>query len=55
MHTAVGLKPIATIIALMIGGKLLGIVGVLLAVPIIIVIQEIISEVLFQKKILTKT
>jgi predicted PurR-regulated permease PerM len=55
MHTAVGLKPIATIIALMIGGKLLGIVGVLLAVPIVIVIQEIISEVLFQKKILTKT
>src|SRR2546427_13231463 len=33
MRSAVGLSPLLTILALVIGGKLLGIVGALLAVP----------------------
>lgn len=49
MKTAVGLKPIVTIIALMIGGKLLGIAGAILAIPILIVIMELTEEILKQK------
>lgn len=49
MKTAVGLKPIVTIIALMIGGKLLGIAGAILAIPILIVIMEVAEDILLQK------
>ncbi|KKR80472.1 MAG: hypothetical protein UU29_C0012G0026 [Candidatus Daviesbacteria bacterium GW2011_GWA2_40_9] len=46
MKRAVGLNPILVILAVTIGGRLLGIGGALLAVPIAVVIQVILSEVL---------
>jgi len=42
----VGLRPVLTIIALMIGGKLMGIGGVILSIPTVLVIQTIIQEVI---------
>ncbi|HCM82616.1 MAG: hypothetical protein UW37_C0014G0003 [Candidatus Gottesmanbacteria bacterium GW2011_GWA2_44_17] len=44
MKKSVGLPPLLTIIALMIGGKLAGIAGVVLAVPVVLIIQEILHE-----------
>lgn len=46
MKKAVGLNPILVILAISIGGRLLGIGGALLAVPIAVVIQVILQEVL---------
>ncbi len=46
MKRAVGINPLVVILAIAIGGKLLGIPGALLAVPITVVIQLIIEEVL---------
>ena len=46
MKRAVGLNPLLVIIAITIGGRLLGIVGALLAVPIAVVIQIILPEVI---------
>ena len=43
MQKAVGLNPLVSIIALLIGGKLAGIVGVLLAIPVVTVIGVIID------------
>lgn len=44
MKRAVGLNPLLVILAVSIGGRLLGIAGALLAVPIAVVIQLIIQE-----------
>lgn len=44
MRRAVGLSPIITLAALIIGGKLAGIMGVLLAVPITLGIETILTE-----------
>lgn len=46
MKRAVGLNPILVILAISIGGRLLGIGGALLAVPIAVVIQLILQETL---------
>lgn len=46
MKKAVGLNPLLVILAISIGGRLLGIGGALLAVPIAVVIQVILEEVL---------
>jgi len=45
MRKATGLHPIITLIALIVGGKLAGILGVLLAVPVTIFIETVIIEV----------
>jgi len=50
MKKSVGLPPLLTIIALMIGGKLAGIAGAVLAVPVLLVIQEIFQEVFSKPK-----
>lgn len=50
MKKSVGLPPLLTIIALMIGGKLAGIAGAVLAVPVVLVIQEILQEVFTKPK-----
>ncbi|MEK7577926.1 MAG: AI-2E family transporter [Patescibacteria group bacterium] len=42
MKRSVGLSPVLTILALMIGGRFAGIAGAILAVPILLTIQEII-------------
>lgn len=44
MRRAVGLNPLLVILAVTVGGRLLGITGALLAVPIAVVIQLIIQE-----------
>jgi predicted PurR-regulated permease PerM len=46
MRHAVGLSPLLTIIAVVIGAKLLGVVGVLLSVPVAAALQVIVGEVL---------
>ncbi len=46
MRRAVGLNPLVVILAVAIGGKILGIAGALLAVPITVVIQIITEDVL---------
>lgn len=43
MQKAVGLNPLVSIIALLIGGKLAGIVGVLLAIPVVAVIGVVLE------------
>jgi predicted PurR-regulated permease PerM len=45
MRSAVGLSPLLTILALIIGGKLLGIAGALLAVPVAAALQVIVGEI----------
>lgn len=45
MRRAVGLSPLLTILALIIGGKLLGLVGALIAVPVAAAMQVLVGEV----------
>lgn len=49
MKKAVGLNPLIIILAIAIGGRLLGIGGALLAVPLAVVIQIIITHILLEK------
>lgn len=51
MKRAVGLNPLMVILAIAIGGRLLGIAGALLAVPLAVVIQIIAAEVIEGEKI----
>lgn len=51
MKRAVGLNPLIVILAVAIGSRLLGIAGALLAVPITVVVQIIIEDVLKEEKI----
>jgi predicted PurR-regulated permease PerM len=46
MRHTVGLSPLLTIIAVVIGAKLLGVVGVLLSVPVAAALQVIVGEIL---------
>jgi predicted PurR-regulated permease PerM len=50
MKYSVGLNPLVVILAVAIGGRLLGISGALLAVPITVVVQIIIEEVLREEQ-----
>lgn len=49
MKKSIGMSPLVTIVSLMIGGKLLGVVGAILAVPVVLVIQTIIGSMLLKK------
>lgn len=51
MKKAVGLNPLAVIIAVTIGGRLLGIAGALLAVPITVVAQIIMEDLITQDNV----
>lgn len=51
MKKAVGLNPLIVILAVAIGGKLLGIAGALLAVPIAVVLQIILEEGIHEEKV----
>lgn len=51
MKRAVGLNPLVVILAIAIGSRLLGLAGALLAVPIAVVIQIIVIEIIEEKKI----
>lgn len=48
MKKSVGLSPLVTIIALMVGGKLAGLMGVVLAVPVLLVCQVLIMKLLIE-------
>jgi len=48
MRKSVGLSPIITILALMIGGKLAGIIGAILGVPVVLVIGVLINKLLLE-------
>lgn len=49
MKRSVGLSPLVTIVSLMVGGKLMGIGGAMLAVPVVLVLQTIVGAVLLKK------
>lgn len=49
MQRAVGFNPLVTIIALMVGGQLLGVVGAILAIPILITIYEVFKYIVKDK------
>lgn len=49
MRKAVGLNPLIVILSVAVGGKLLGIVGALLAVPIAVVIQIFLEEMVRER------
>lgn len=51
MRRAVGLNPLVVILAIAIGSRLLGISGALLAVPIAVVIQIIVTELIEDRKV----
>lgn len=51
MKAAVGLNPLIVILAIALGSRLLGITGALLAVPITVVLQIIISEIIEERKL----
>lgn len=46
----IGLNPVTVILAILIGGKLAGLLGILLAVPIAVVIVEILDDLAKQKE-----
>jgi predicted PurR-regulated permease PerM len=50
MERQVGISPVTVILALLIGGKLLGILGAILAVPTAAILQVVISEVMSQER-----
>jgi predicted PurR-regulated permease PerM len=49
MKKAVGLNPIVTLIALLVGGKLGGVLGVLLAIPFTLFVEVILMEIIKEK------
>ncbi len=49
MRKAVGLPPLVTILSLMVGGRLAGIGGALLSVPVVVVLRIILGHLLFKK------
>lgn len=49
MNKTIGISPLVTIIALMIGGRLAGIIGALISIPLVVVLQIVIREVLKYK------
>lgn len=51
MKRAVGLNPLVVILAIAIGSRLLGIAGALLAVPIAVVLQIVVTEIIEERKI----
>ena len=50
MRKAVGLNPLVVILAIAVGGRLLGIGGALLAVPLVVVGQIIVLDILLERK-----
>lgn len=51
MRRAVGLNPIVTLIALIVGGKLGGVIGVLLAIPAYLFIEALLTHALKENKL----
>ncbi|KKQ59887.1 MAG: hypothetical protein US80_C0005G0005 [Candidatus Daviesbacteria bacterium GW2011_GWA2_38_17] len=51
MKRAVGLNPLMVILAIAIGSRLLGFAGALLAVPLAVVVQIIVTEIIEERKV----
>lgn len=51
MRRAVGLNPLVVILAIAIGGRILGFAGALLAVPLAVVIQIIATEIISERQV----
>lgn len=51
MKRAVGLNPLVVILAIAVGSRLLGVIGALLAVPMVVVLEIIVADILEDKKI----
>jgi predicted PurR-regulated permease PerM len=49
MRKAVGLNPIVTLTALIVGGKLLGFLGVVLAIPLTLLVEVVVTEFYSQR------
>lgn len=50
MKRAVGLNPLAVILAIAVGSRLLGVGGALLAVPVVVVAQILLNDILIERK-----
>ena len=50
LRKTIGLNPVTVIIALLVGGKIAGILGMLLAVPVAVIIVEILDDLARQKE-----
>jgi predicted PurR-regulated permease PerM len=50
MERQVGISPVTVILALLIGGKLLGILGAILAVPTAAILQVVVTEFAAQER-----
>jgi predicted PurR-regulated permease PerM len=46
MKKALGVNPLVTILSLMVGGKLMGVIGVLLAVPVVGIMTVLGEEIM---------
>jgi len=55
MRHTVGLPPVVSLLALMIGGRLAGVTGVILSVPLLLVIQTVVQEFIGQQQIKRKS
>ncbi|MBI2017454.1 AI-2E family transporter [Candidatus Daviesbacteria bacterium] len=51
MQRAVGLNPLVVILAIAIGSRILGFAGALLAVPLAVVLQIVVAEIISEKKL----
>jgi predicted PurR-regulated permease PerM len=49
MERQVGVSPVTVIVALLIGGKLLGITGAILAVPTAAILQVVLAEMVAER------
>jgi predicted PurR-regulated permease PerM len=50
MKKAVNLNPVTTLISLLVGGQIAGVLGILLAVPLTVILETIISETFIKEK-----
>lgn len=50
MKKAVGLSPIVTLVALIIGGQLFGVLGMVLAIPLALLLETLLTEIKKQRK-----
>lgn len=55
MKQAVGLNPIITLLALLVGGRVAGMLGVLLAIPITVLLETILIEIIQSRPTSVKT
>lgn len=51
MRKAVGLNPVVTLMALLVGGRLGGVVGIIVAIPIYVFVETIIREIVKKHKV----